>query len=160
MSAVLFLFVFAIGACVGSFLNVCISRWPEELSVVRPPSRCPRCGNGIAWYDNIPIVSWLVLRAKCRHCALPISAVYPAVELAIAVIWVGNRRRLRYQRRALLCTHPHQAQLAAADMRLYHRQVVEQHLQLPRQRVGQSEAAAFVRHMHQVNFRQRFQILR
>ena len=88
MSAVLFLFVFAIGACVGSFLNVCISRWPEELSVVRPPSRCPRCGNGIAWYDNIPIVSWLLLRAKCRQCALPISAVYPAVELAIAVIWV------------------------------------------------------------------------
>jgi leader peptidase (prepilin peptidase)/N-methyltransferase len=88
MSAVLFLFVFAIGACFGSFLNVCISRWPEELSVVSPPSRCPRCGNGIAWYDNIPIFSWLVLRAKCRHCALPISAVYPAVEVAIAVLWV------------------------------------------------------------------------
>ncbi len=87
MSPVLFLFVFVIGACVGSFLNVCISRWPAEESVVRPPSRCPRCGNGIAWYDNIPIVSWLVLRAKCRHCALPISAQYPAVELAIAVLW-------------------------------------------------------------------------
>jgi leader peptidase (prepilin peptidase)/N-methyltransferase len=88
VSAVLFVFVFAIGACVGSFLNVCISRWPAEESVVRPPSRCPRCGTGIAWYDNIPILSWLALRAKCRQCALPISGQYPAVELAIAVLWV------------------------------------------------------------------------
>jgi leader peptidase (prepilin peptidase)/N-methyltransferase len=88
MSVVLVLFVFAIGACIGSFLNVCIARWPEDLSVVSPRSRCPQCRNGIAWYDNIPIISWLVLRAKCRNCALPISVVYPAVELAIAIIWV------------------------------------------------------------------------
>jgi leader peptidase (prepilin peptidase)/N-methyltransferase len=76
-----------VGACVGSFLNVCITRWPEGLSVVRPRSRCPRCQRGIAWFDNIPIVSWLVLRGKCRGCGLPISPLYPSVELLTAAIW-------------------------------------------------------------------------
>ena len=58
--------VFFLGASIGSFLNVCIARWPAEQSVVRPRSRCPRCGRAIAWFDNIPVLSWLVLRAKCR----------------------------------------------------------------------------------------------
>jgi leader peptidase (prepilin peptidase) / N-methyltransferase len=80
--------IFFLGASLGSFLNVCISRWPAELSVVAPRSRCPRCEKPIAWYDNIPIVSWLLLRAKCRGCSLPISAQYPLVELAVGVIWV------------------------------------------------------------------------
>ena len=80
--------VFVFGASVGSFLNVCVSRWPAELSVVRPRSRCPRCERPIAWYDNIPLISWLVLRAKCRGCALPISVQYPLVELAVGVLWV------------------------------------------------------------------------
>ena len=71
----------------GSFLNVCITRWPENLSVVRPRSRCPRCERPIAWYDNIPVISWLVLRGKCRGCALPISPLYPGVELLVALIW-------------------------------------------------------------------------
>lgn len=88
----LLLFVWAVlfffGASLGSFLNVCISRWPAERSVVSPRSRCPRCEKAIAWYDNIPIVSWLVLRAKCRGCGLPISAQYPLIELAVGVIWV------------------------------------------------------------------------
>ena len=81
--------IFLLGASIGSFLNVCISRWPAELSVVRPRSRCPRCENQIARYDNIPLVSWLLLRAKCRHCGLPISAQYPAVELLVGLLWVG-----------------------------------------------------------------------
>lgn len=80
--------IFFFGASLGSFLNVCISRWPAELSVVSPRSRCPRCEKSIAWYDNIPIVSWLLLRAKCRGCGLPISAQYPLIELAVAVMWV------------------------------------------------------------------------
>lgn len=80
--------VFFLGASIGSFLNVCIARWPAEQSVVRPRSRCPRCGHAIAWYDNIPIVSWILLRAKCRGCALPISWQYPAIELVVAVIWL------------------------------------------------------------------------
>ena len=77
------------GAVIGSFLNVCVHRWPLDQSVVAPRSRCPRCGNPIAWYDNIPVVSWLVLRGKCRHCGEPISARYPLVEMAIALIWGG-----------------------------------------------------------------------
>ena len=80
---------FAVGASFGSFLNVCIGRWPKELSVIRPRSRCPRCGHEIAWYDNLPIFSWLALRGKCRGCALPISSVYPLVELVVALGWVA-----------------------------------------------------------------------
>lgn len=80
--------IFFFGASLGSFLNVCIGRWPAELSVVRPRSRCPRCEKSIAWYDNVPIISWLMLRAKCRGCGLPISAQYPLIELAVGVMWV------------------------------------------------------------------------
>ncbi|HNV76513.1 MAG TPA: prepilin peptidase, partial [Gemmatimonadaceae bacterium] len=79
---------FALGACVGSFLNVCIGRWPHNESVVSPRSRCPRCAHEIAWYDNIPMVSWILLRAKCRGCALPISAQYPIVELVVGILWL------------------------------------------------------------------------
>lgn len=80
--------VFVLGASIGSFLNVCISRWPADLSVVRPRSRCPKCERAIAWHENIPIVSWLLLRGKCRGCSLPISVQYPAVELLVAGGWV------------------------------------------------------------------------
>lgn len=79
---------FVLGACVGSFLNVCIGRWPHNESVVSPRSRCPRCAHEIAWYDNIPIVSWILLRAKCRGCALPISAQYPIVEFVVGILWL------------------------------------------------------------------------
>jgi leader peptidase (prepilin peptidase)/N-methyltransferase len=89
MIPLFFVFVFFIGASVGSFLNVCIARWPADESVVRPRSRCPRCGAGIAWYDNIPVISWFVLRAKCRGCGLPISAIYPIVETIIGLVWVA-----------------------------------------------------------------------
>lgn len=75
-----YIFAFVFGAVVGSFLNVCIYRLPEDRSIVSPPSSCPGCGNRIRWYDNIPIVSWLVLRGKCRACKAPISWRYPLVE--------------------------------------------------------------------------------
>lgn len=75
------------GLVLGSFLNVCIVRLPRHESVVRPRSKCPRCGRMIAWYDNIPVLSWLVLRGRCRGCALPISPLYPLVELATGAIW-------------------------------------------------------------------------
>lgn len=77
------------GALIGSFLNVCALRWPVDESVVSPRSRCPRCDNLIAWYDNIPVLSWLVLRGRCRHCSEPVSAQYPLVELANGLIWAG-----------------------------------------------------------------------
>ena len=78
-----------LGAMLGSFLNVCILRWGAEpkLSVVRPRSRCPRCGKSLAWYENVPVVSWLVLRGRCSGCGLPISLQYPLIELATAGIW-------------------------------------------------------------------------
>lgn len=75
------LFAFAFGAVVGSFLNVCIYRLPRNESVVFPPSHCPNCDYQIRWYDNIPILSYLVLRGKCRGCGQRISLQYPLVEL-------------------------------------------------------------------------------
>lgn len=76
-----------LGLVLGSFLNVCILRWPRDESVVRPPSRCPGCGSGIAWYDNIPVGSWVLLRGKCRKCGERISIQYPLVELATGLLW-------------------------------------------------------------------------
>lgn len=78
-----------LGLSVGSFLNVCVGRLPRGESLVRPRSRCPRCGATIAWFDNIPLFSWLALRGRCRSCREPISWAYPALELITAGIWVG-----------------------------------------------------------------------
>jgi leader peptidase (prepilin peptidase)/N-methyltransferase len=75
-----------VGSVVGSFLNVVIARLPKGESVVHPRSRCPGCGAGIAWYDNVPVLSWLLLRARCRRCRAPISARYPLVELLVAAL--------------------------------------------------------------------------
>jgi len=85
----LLVIAFAAGSCIGSFLNVCVARWPAELSVVSPRSRCPKCGHEIAWYENVPLLSWLALRAKCRGCKAPISMMYPAVELLVALGWIA-----------------------------------------------------------------------
>jgi len=76
------------GLCVGSFLNVCIYRNPRELSIVRPRSFCPGCGNTIAWYDNIPVMSYLVLRGRCRRCRAVISPRYPLIELLTGFLFV------------------------------------------------------------------------
>lgn len=73
---------------IGSFLNVCICRLPENESVIKPRSRCPKCGNSIAWYDNIPVLSWLILSAKCRNCGEVISWQYPLVEALTGALFV------------------------------------------------------------------------
>ena len=81
-------FAFVIGACVGSFLNVVIYRLPRGKSLVSPGSHCPKCGHPIRWYDNVPILSWLVLRGRCRDCRAAISARYAVVELITGCLFV------------------------------------------------------------------------
>jgi len=83
---------FVFGLLVGSFLNVVIHRLPREMSIVRPRSRCPSCGGAIAPWHNVPVLSWLLLRGRCAHCRAPISARYPAVELATAVLFACAAR--------------------------------------------------------------------
>jgi leader peptidase (prepilin peptidase)/N-methyltransferase len=79
--------LFVMGLCVGSFLNVVIARVPEGRSVVSPRSSCPRCGAEIPWYDNVPLISYAMLRARCRHCGEPISIRYPIVELVTGLLF-------------------------------------------------------------------------
>ncbi len=74
-------YIFFVGMCIGSFLNVCIYRLPSGKSIVRPASACPDCGTAIHWYDNIPLISYVILRGRCRGCKTPISIRYPIVEL-------------------------------------------------------------------------------
>ena len=79
-----------LGLLVGSFLNVAILRLPADMSLVRPRSHCPRCGETLKWYHNVPVVSWLTLRGRCAYCGERISVQYPIVELATAGIWAGS----------------------------------------------------------------------
>ncbi|MFZ0418362.1 MAG: prepilin peptidase [Candidatus Sulfotelmatobacter sp.] len=81
--------IFFLGLAFGSFLNVCIYRLPLDLSVVAPRSACPRCKHPIAFYDNLPVLSWLILRGRCRHCKTKISARYLFIELLTGVLFLG-----------------------------------------------------------------------
>lgn len=84
----IFLYVFLLGAIIGSFLNVCIYRIPKNESINFPPSHCPKCKERIKWYDNIPILSYLVLRGKCRVCKSKISVQYPIIEALVGIFFV------------------------------------------------------------------------
>jgi leader peptidase (prepilin peptidase)/N-methyltransferase len=83
-----------VGLVVGSFANVVIHRLPQGRSVVRPGSACPGCGSPIRWWDNIPVLSWIALRARCRRCGIHISARYPLVELANGLLYLAAARSL------------------------------------------------------------------
>ncbi|MCP4809927.1 MAG: prepilin peptidase [Proteobacteria bacterium] len=80
------IWVTLVGLAFGSFLNVCIARMPEDRSVAHPPSHCPACGHKIRWYENIPVVSWVVLRARCSGCGTRISPLYPTIELMMGAL--------------------------------------------------------------------------
>ncbi len=79
----------ALGGCFGSLLNVLVYRLPRGQSIVYPPSSCPKCGQAIAWYDNIPIFGWLLLLGRCRWCRAPISIRYPIVEAVVTLQWTA-----------------------------------------------------------------------
>ena len=83
-----FVFIFAFGCCIGSFLNVVIYRMPRDKSIVSPPSACPGCGKHIRFYDNIPLISWLILGRKCRYCKAPISARYFVIEFLTGSVFL------------------------------------------------------------------------
>jgi leader peptidase (prepilin peptidase)/N-methyltransferase len=89
IEVIVVVFVFLVGASFGSFLNVCIGRWPEGLSVVKPRSRCPKCGHQIKASENIPILSWFMLRGRCSNCGDSISIQYPIVELLVGLLWLA-----------------------------------------------------------------------
>jgi leader peptidase (prepilin peptidase) / N-methyltransferase len=89
LTPVLLVQLFVLGLIVGSFLNVVIARVPHGLSIVRPGSRCPHCGHVLSWYENVPLLSWLALRARCRGCKAPISVRYPAVELLTGLLFLA-----------------------------------------------------------------------
>ena len=94
METATLVFVFAFGAIIGSFLNVCIARLPDGRSIVRPPSHCPKCQSFLAWYDNVPILSYLVLAGRCRTCRVHISVIYPVVEVLTGALAVALFLRL------------------------------------------------------------------
>lgn len=83
-------FLFALGACVGSFLNVVAYRLPLGKSIVRPPSACPKCNTQLSWRDNIPIFGWIFLGGRCRYCRAPVSIRYPIIELITALLFAGT----------------------------------------------------------------------
>lgn len=81
-------FIFFIGSIIGSFLNVCIYRIPREESIIFPPSHCTSCKNPLKWYDLFPVLSYLMLKGRCRYCKVKISPVYPIIELLNALIYI------------------------------------------------------------------------
>ena len=108
MDILLPIFIFLFGAAVGSFSNVCIYRLPKKLSIISPSSQCPSCSKGISPFDNIPIISFLMLRGRCRYCQSPISWRYPIIETITGLIFLSLYLNFRISPQffiyALLCT--------------------------------------------------------
>jgi leader peptidase (prepilin peptidase)/N-methyltransferase len=134
-SGLLLGFAFAFGLVIGSFLNVVIHRMPRGESVVSPRSRCPRCGNPIAARDNVPVLSWLLLRGRCRHCGAGISARYPAFELLTGLLFAAVAWRYGPSLEALLWMAFAAALLAAAAIDFEH-QIIPDEISLGGLAVG------------------------
>lgn len=109
METILYIAAFVLGSVVGSFLNVCIHRLPRGMSIVRPPSHCPSCGATIRYYDNVPLLSYLLLRGRCRACGARISLRYPLVEgltgaFAVLALWAFGPSAHGFISFGLLCS--------------------------------------------------------
>ena len=89
--------VAVLGLAIGSFLNVCIYRLPRGESIVSPPSRCPSCGQGLRWFDNVPVLGWLLLGGRCRSCRGAVSPMYPVVEAATSVVFLLQLWQIGWQ---------------------------------------------------------------
>jgi leader peptidase (prepilin peptidase) / N-methyltransferase len=116
-----FAFLGAFGAAIGSFVNVLAYRLPRRESVVKPRSRCPECGTPIAPYDNIPVLSWILLRGRCRHCEASISVRYPLVEALTALLFVAVGLKIGLEDTLLPALALTITLVTAADTDLEHR---------------------------------------
>ncbi len=134
-------FVVLVGAIVGSFLNVVILRLPEGESLVRPGSHCPKCNYALAWYDNVPVLSWLALRGKCRKCRAAISVQYPLVEAVNALLYFLVLREFGFTVAAAIYCVVCSGLLALTviDLRLY---LLPDEITLPGIAIGLGVAAA------------------
>jgi leader peptidase (prepilin peptidase)/N-methyltransferase len=131
------------GLVIGSFLNVCIVRLPRGRSIANPPSHCPRCKESIRFYDNIPIISFLLLRGKCRKCGEPISWRYPAVELMNGLFYVWIIREFGFGGEALLVMALCSALIVITFID-YDHQIIPDIITLPGMLVGLSLAPFFM----------------
>lgn len=123
MTGLIAVFAGILGAAVGSFLNVVAYRVPRGESVVRPPSRCPSCGTQLRSADNVPVLSWLILRGRCRTCRAPISVRYPLIEAANAVLWIAAVLRFDELEAAAFVALATTALLALSAIDLEHRRL-------------------------------------
>jgi leader peptidase (prepilin peptidase)/N-methyltransferase len=135
--------VFLFGLVIGSFLNVCIARLPVEGSVVRPPSHCPRCKSPLRWHDNIPIVSFLLLGGKCRHCRQPISWRYPLVELLNGLLYLAAWQAFGMTGESLLVMALCSALLVITFIDLDH-QIIPDVITMPGMAIGLALAPFFM----------------
>ncbi len=124
-----------LGLILGSFLNVCIYRLPREMSIVRPGSACPSCSRAIAWYDNVPLLSYLVLRGRCRHCGAGIPVRYPLIEALTGLVsWLVF---LRFGLGIAYCVYfPYAAALLAVSVIDLDHRIIPDQISLPGMVIG------------------------
>ena len=142
MQALEMAFAFALGSMVGSFLNVCILRLPKNESILFPPSHCMKCRAAIAWYDNVPVLSFCILGARCRHCRAPISWQYPIVEMLTGFLFVLFYRQFGLGPKGVLYLYLSLALLVQSVIDLRTR-IIPDSITIPAMVVGLVASAAF-----------------